>query len=284
MLAYRHAFHAGNHADVLKHLVLLSVVEYLTHKETALLYVDTHAGAGAYRLDAGYANQNKEWQGGWQRLEAALGSEKTGAPALDRFLEAVKEFQASLVNPAMYPGSPVLVRRILRPQDYSVLCELHPTDHEILEDYFRGDRRVQVHKADGFRTLKGVLPPTSRRGMVLFDPSYEMGDDYTRLPAALDVSLERFATGCYLVWYPKIERPEAKNLPNHLERVAEKAGRPWLQAELSVATPVPGQLGMTGSGMFVINPPYVLADELRTALPVVQEILGPEHRLWLVIW
>ncbi|MBU0935633.1 MAG: 23S rRNA (adenine(2030)-N(6))-methyltransferase RlmJ [Spirochaetes bacterium] len=287
MLAYRHAFHAGNHADVLKHLVLLSCLEYLTRKDTPLLYVDTHAGAGAYNLDLGYAAQNREWLGGVQRLAQAAGPAQGAVPAtafdtapgqaLQRYLQNIAAFHTRQSDPASYPGSPSLAAALLRPQDHAVLCELHPTDHQLLADLFRADRRIQVRKADGFQTLKAVLPPPARRALVLCDPSYELTEDYARLTRALTDSLGRFATGCCLVWYPLLERAEAKALPAQLQSLTEQAGRPWLRTELSVRAAETGERGMSGSGMFVINPPYPLHTELETCLPWLQQTLAAEN-------
>jgi 23S rRNA (adenine2030-N6)-methyltransferase len=282
MFAYRHAFHAGNHADVLKHLVLLSCLDYLTRKETPILYLDTHAGAGTYKLDSGFGAKNKEWLTGWQKLRDS----KSGAAigdypiALERYLDTVQKIQAFEADNALYPGSPVLARRYLRDQDFGVLCELHPTDFELLSHVFDEDRWVQVRKENGFQTLKAVLPPPARRALVLIDPPYEMVEDYTRLPLALESGLKRFATGCYLVWYPIIERPEAKDLPDRLTQVAELTHRPWLRAEVVVRPLEPGELGLGGSGLFVLNPPYSLKEELAASLPVIQQIIASELGSW----
>jgi 23S rRNA (adenine2030-N6)-methyltransferase len=281
MLAYRHAFHVGNHADALKHLVLLSCLEYLTRKETPVLYLDTHAGAGSYRLDSGYSTKNKEWLTGWQKLKESTVTEE--ALALNRYLQSIQKFQEFEADVALYPGSPVLARRLLRDQDHGVLCEIHPTDYDILSNLFEGDPWIQVRKEDGFHNLKAVLPPPARRALVLIDPPYEMVHDYSRLPKALEASLKRFATGCYLVWYPMINRPEAKNLPLRLEMIAQQANRSWLRTELLVRQPEAGQLGMWGSGMFIINPPYVLKEEIEGSLPLMQNILAPEDGSWSVV-
>ena len=220
MLSYRHAFHAGNHGDVLKHLVLLACLDYLASKDKPYLYIDTHAGAGAYALDRGYAAMNCEWAAGIARLGTYgkdhgfpgnhLGLSSSGnteflhAP-LSRYLKTIENFSCAKAG-SWYPGSPALAAECLRPGDKAILCELHRSDHALLQESFKADRRFRVMKADGFTQLKAFLPPPSRRGLVLIDPSYELAQDYSSIVAALDDALSRFQTGIYLIWYPLLER------------------------------------------------------------------------------
>jgi 23S rRNA (adenine2030-N6)-methyltransferase len=293
MFSYRHAFHAGSHADVLKHMMLIGILRHLTQKDTALLVVDTHAGAGLYRLDSEFADTSGEAATGVVKLFAALAPANTSetaikdiAPLIQDYLETVAEF-----NPGgqlkVYPGSPFIVQRVLRPQarDKLKLFELHPTDSKVLAAnvaQLGAGRQVTVAREDGFEGVKAFLPPPSRRALVLIDPSYEIKSDYQKVSTCLQDSLKRFATGAYVIWYPIIPRAEAHELPRRLKTLATQARRPWLHATLSIGQDeqrnVPGEpdqgQGLTASGMFVINPPHSLKAGLAAALPQLLQILG----------
>jgi 23S rRNA (adenine2030-N6)-methyltransferase len=266
MLAYRHAFHAGNHADVLKHVVLTRVLRHLNTKDKGYRYVDTHAGAGGYSLEGRYARQKGEYEQGIGRLWTR---DDLPEPVAD-YVERVREF-----NPGgrleQYPGSPAFARMLLRPQDQMRLFERHPTDHRILAAYLGAAKGVEVFDGDGFEGLKGQLPPSTRRGVVLIDPSYEGNGDYPRVVAALREALARFAEGVYLVWYPQVTKLEAAQLPRRLEALAPKG---WLHARLTVQQPDTQGFGLAGSGVFVINPPYTLHEQLRGVLPWLTDVLG----------
>lgn len=279
MLSYRHAFHAANHADVLKHLVLLRVLRYLNQKDKPYWYIDTHAGAGAYGLDAGYALQNAEHAAGLATLWSVpdLPEPLADYVAIVRRLNAEQqgcaEAEAAL---RFYPGSPYLAEQMLRAEDRLRLFELHPTDSMLLAQTFQGGgRRVKVEPVDGFAGLKSLLPPPPRRAVVLIDPSYEDKRDYVRVLEAVKDSRKRFATGTYLIWYPQLARAEAQRLPERLRSVPCH----WLDVSLSVRRAVPnaaGLIGMYGSGLFVINPPWTLAAELRACLPTLVAHLGQD--------
>jgi 23S rRNA (adenine2030-N6)-methyltransferase len=266
MFAYRHAFHAGNHADVLKHTVLARVLRHMNAKPKPYRLVDTHAGAGGYSLESRYARQKAEFEQGiarlWERSDLP--------PALADFVELVRR-----LNPdgrlEQYPGSPALAQLLLRPQDQLRCFELHPTDHRILASFLGGMRGAEVHDRDGFHALRGQLPPPSRRGVVLMDPSYEGNKDYGRVVASLRDALARFAEGVYIVWYPQVTKLEAAQLPKRLEALAPRG---WLHARLTVQRPDAQGFGLAGSGVFVINPPYTLHDELLVVLPYLVEVLG----------
>ena len=266
MLAYRHAFHAGNHADVLKHLVLVQVLRYMNGKDKPYRFVDTHAGAGGYSLEGRYAQKKGEYERGigllWDRDDLP-------EPLAD-YVARVREFNPQGVL-EQYPGSPAIARMLLRPTDQMRLFELHPTEHRILDAYLGAQRGVEVKHADGFDGLKSQLPPSTRRGVVLIDPSYEGHGDYGRVIATLRDALQRFAEGVYLVWYPQVQKVEAAELPRRLEALAPKG---WLHARLTVARPDSQGFGLAGSGMFVINPPYTLHDTLAGVLPWLVEVLG----------
>lgn len=293
MFSYRHAFHAGSHADVLKHAMLIAIVRHLTQKEAALMVVDTHAGAGLYRLDSEFSGTSGEAADGVVKLFAALAPAGKArpliaepAPMLQDYLETIAGF-----NPdgqlKIYPGSPFIVQSLLRQdaRDKLKLFEMHPTDSKALAAniaQLQAGRQVAVARADGFEGMKAFLPPPSRRGLVLIDPSYEIKSDYAKVSASIQDALKRFVTGTYVVWYPVIPRPEAHDLPRRLKTLANQAGKSWLHATLAIgqdeARNVPGEAdrgqGLTASGMFVINPPHTLRAALQAALPQLLQVLG----------
>ncbi|MBC5764911.1 23S rRNA (adenine(2030)-N(6))-methyltransferase RlmJ [Ramlibacter albus] len=278
MFSYRHGFHAGNHADVLKHTVLIAVLKHLTAKPTAITVVDTHAGAGLYRLDDDFAATSGEAAEGIVRLRQQ--PPEPLAPLLADYLELVASFNKA-GSLKVYPGSPFVAQALLRPEakDKLRLFELHPTDSKALAahvEQIEAQRMVTQVKADGFEGLKAHLPPPSRRGLVLIDPSYEIKTDYGKVTACVQDSLKRFATGTYMVWYPVIPRPEAHDLPRRLKTVTNNAGKPWLHAVLNIghAEAKAERPGLTASGVFVINPPHTLKAGLKPALEQMVEALG----------
>lgn len=306
MFSYRHAYHAGNHADVLKHCTLIALLDYLTQKDKALYAIDTHAGIGLYPLRGHEAQTSGEAAGGVQALQAWLETQKKGdiAPAIARYAQVLQ----ATGSPNAYPGSPWLMQHLLRTdlggpvQDKLQLFELNPRDARTLQTNIEGllpYSALQIKQSDGFAGLKALLPPPSRRALVLMDPSYEMKTDYTQVVSTIEDALLRFATGCYAIWYPIIGRQEAHDLPRRLKRVCAAAGKDWLHATLNIGTgdesepvnpklrlsrtqtgryvPVAAnrqQTGLRASGMFIVNPPFVLAEQLKTALPQLKEALG----------
>jgi 23S rRNA (adenine2030-N6)-methyltransferase len=291
MFSYRHAFHAGNHADVLKHTVLIATLRYLMQKEAGLTLVDTHAGAGLYRLDGDFTETGAEAKDGVIKLMAALRTE--GAPpqptsaAVDDYLDLVASFNPSGAL-RVYPGSPFVMQTLLRTEsrDKLKLFELHPTDGKTLDAniaQLEAGRQIAVARQDGFAGLNPLLPPPpsatgSRRALVLIDPSYEIKNDYGKVSACIQESLRRFPTGTYLVWYPIIPRPEAHDLPRRLKTLCNQAKKPWLNATLAIGQdPAHGpedRPGLTASGMFVVNPPHTLKATLQEALPQLLDLLG----------
>ena len=269
MLSYRHAFHAGNHADVLKHFVELQLLRYLAQKEKPFWYIDTHAGAGCYQLDSEYAEKNAEYESGIERLW-----EVADLPAsLADYVDMVKQFNPDGLL-KLYPGSPLVAQSVLREQDRMRLYELHPTDFDILQENFASqDSWVLLQKADGFGAIKALLPPPPRRALVLIDPPYEEKQDYSRVIAGLQEGLKRFATGTFAVWYPQLQRSEAVQL---LERLRQLPVSNWLHVALSVQAPSDDGFGMHGSGMFVINPPWTLHATLQTVMPELVARLGQD--------
>lgn len=287
MFSYRHAFHAGNHADVLKHAVLIAILKHLTDKDTALTVLDTHAGAGLYRLDGDYANTSGEASDGVLRL---LAPQAAGAPAwaplIQDYLDVVASFNSGGAH-KVYPGSPFIIQQTMRPRDRLKLFEIHPTDAKTLSAniaQLEAGRTVAVLREDGFEGIRKFLPPPSRRGLLLCDPSYEMKTDYGRVAEMMTDALQRFATGTYAVWYPIIPRPEAHDLPRKLRTLAQRAGKPWLHATLTVknsklitdATGTVQRPGLPASGMFVVNPPFTLKAALQAALPQLVKALAQD--------
>ena len=286
MFSYRHAFHAGNHADVLKHTVLIATLQHLLQKDAALTVLDTHAGAGLYRLDGDYATTSAESADGILRLVAPA-TPPALTPALQDYVDMVRAFNQGAVT-RVYPGSPFIAQRLLRDQDKLKLFELHPTDARALAGnvaQLEAGRQVAVLPEDGFEGVKKFLPPPARRALVLCDPSYEIKSDYGRVLDLVQDSLKRFATGVYAVWHPIIPRPEAHDLPRRLKTMANKAGKPWLHATLTVkssklaapASENQRRPGLPASGMFLINPPFTLQAALREALPQMAELLAQDR-------
>jgi 23S rRNA (adenine2030-N6)-methyltransferase len=269
MLSYRHGFHAGNHADVLKHAVLVFLLDHLSRKEKPWLFVDTHAGAALYDLDSAWARKNAEHESGiarlWQRADLP--------PLLAAYAAHVRRLNADDALRS-YPGSPQLALQCARSGDRLRLFELHPTESQVLRSHYSGaGSRVLVEAKDGYAGLASVLPPPTRRGLVLIDPSYEQKSDYVQVVATVKDALKRFATGIYMVWHPLLQRPEARGLGPALERMATAAGVDWLAATLTVMAPAADGIGMHGSGIFVVNPPWTLPDALKAALPCLEATL-----------
>lgn len=272
MLSYRHSFHAGNHADVLKHLVLVQLIDYLKQKDKPFWVIDTHAGAGLYALDAGHATQLAEHEGGiarlWERSDLP--------PAVSAYVDAVRPLNAKGTLTA-YPGSPWIAYQLLRVDDRLRLFELHSTDIVTLADNFReAGRQVQVTHGDGLAGLKALLPPPPRRALVLIDPSFEVAADYRGVVKTIEEALKRFSTGTYAVWYPILSKPEARALPDKLRAAAAQEGKPWLDARLWVRRQPAGTFGMPGSGMFIVNPPWTLASTLQETLPWLADALAED--------
>lgn len=276
MLSYRHAYHAGNHADVLKHLILLQIAQYMGEKPAPFWIIDTHAGAGRYALDSAHASKLAEWRDGVGRLWEASGL----PPAAADYLDFVR-----MLNPdgqlKHYPGSPWLARQLLRESDRLRLYELHSSDGKLLQECFRGaGRQVSITEGDGFAGLKALLPPPPRRALVLIDPSYETRDDYLNVTKGLQEALKRFPTGTYALWYPMLLKPESRQLPDRLKRLGAAN---WLNATLEVKAAPRDGFGMYGSGMFIINPPWTLEKTLHETLPPLAALLaqGPGARYTL---
>ncbi|WP_114192952.1 23S rRNA (adenine(2030)-N(6))-methyltransferase RlmJ [Edaphovirga cremea] len=269
MLSYRHSFHAGNHADVLKHTVLSLIIESLKEKEKPLLYLDTHAGAGRYQLSGEHAERTGEYLEGiaqiWQRDDVP--------EELNAYMSVVKYFNRN-ESLRYYPGSPLIARQLLREYDKLHMTELHSSDYPLLRNEFLKDDRSKVLRADGYQQLKSQLPPLSRRGLVLIDPPYELKTDYQDVVKGIQEGHKRFATGTYALWYPVVLRQQIKKMLRELEATGI---RRILQIELGVR-PDSDQRGMTASGMIVINPPWKLEQQMNNVLPWLHKVLVPSGK------
>ena len=264
MLSYRHAYHAGNHADLLKHYLLSRVLAYYNNKQKPYDYIDTHAGAGQYDLDGDYAQKNREYDSGFTRLLAATSLPAALATWRD-------ELRALLPAANTYPGSALIAAKTLLPAGKLYLHELHPADHQALMDNLRPlqlGRRLHIAQSDGFSGLIAHLPPASRRAVILIDPPYEQKSDYQTVLDTLIAAYKRFASGCYLIWYPCLARRESRRFPAELHT---HFPHDYLRAELHIR-PANDDYGMHGSGLYIINPPYTLPAELETTLPALQRL------------
>lgn len=290
MLSYRHGFHAGNHADVLKHFVLIQLLQYMGQKDTAYTYIDTHSGAGLYSLDTGYATKNAEFETGiaplWDRDDLP--------EALAEYVNLVKGMNPS-GKMRYYPGSPYCANLLMREQDRLRLFELHPSEIKILSENFRKiedhkeaqgirstvrGKRIMISAGDGFDSVKALLPPPSRRGLVLIDPPYEVKDDYRRVKVCVEEGMARFPTGMMAVWYPVLQRVESKQLSDRLKRIPSSG---WLNVTLSISGHNPDGFGLHSSGMFIHNPPWTLEATLKEVMPYLVKVLGKDSNAKFVI-
>lgn len=275
MLSYRHGFHAGNFADVLKHSLITLVINALKQKEKPFVYIDTHAGAGKYSFKSEFAQKTGEYQQGIARIWG-----QTQVPAeIKDYLAAVRAENTGrqLVR---YPGSPQLVRRLIRDQDRLQLSELHGSDFESLQQLFAGDKHVNVAQEDGLERLSKKLPPIQKRGFILIDPSYEVKSDYSKVVEALQIAHRHFATGIYGLWYPVIERQMTERMLQQLQQT----GIPK-QLRIEHCVVADGkQRGMTGSGMILINPPWTLSKQVEVLLPWINQVLTEGQGHWTQEW
>lgn len=268
---YRHAYHAGNFADVMKHATLALAIAALKRKETPFFALDTHAGIGAYDLEAPQADKTGEYLNGIARVLDA-----PDPPAeLEPYLAVVRSWNAGGAL-RRYPGSPELVRGLMRPQDRMALVELHPEDVETLRARFHGDRRVGVHHLDGYTAAKGLLPPAERRGLVLMDPPFEVKNEFERLLAALRRARKLWPTGLYMAWYPIKGR---EPVDAFLQAIADQGGPEALAVEL-LLRPAVDPFKLNGSGLLIINPPWQLRENLERILPWLTGLMAPGTGTW----
>jgi 23S rRNA (adenine2030-N6)-methyltransferase len=266
MLSYRHAFHAGNHADVLKHYLFSLVLDYFNQKPKPYWVIDTHAGAGLYALASDFAQKNVEFESGIARLFAA----KDLPESLDNYVKIIKKYNDNN-QLRFYPGSPKIADSFLRADDKLRLFELHPSDYKTLLENFSGcARQTNIDMKDGFSGIKACLPPPTKRAVVLIDPPYELKEDYQRVVDCIADSLKRFSTGTYLIWYPLLPRPEPLAMVEKLKLLHHD----WLNVSLSIEEPPDAGFGMLGSGMFILNPPWTLPNQLTNSMAFLTELLA----------
>jgi 23S rRNA (adenine2030-N6)-methyltransferase len=277
---YRHAFHAGNFADVVKHAILARILTHLRKKESAFRVIDTHAGAGFYDLTGPEAVRSPEWRDGIGRLTGAV-IDPAVSPLIADYLEAVRA-----LNPdgaiVRYPGSPALVRAFLRPADRLIACELEPQAAKALEQNFHGDRRVKTVAIDGWTALSAYIPPKERRGLVLIDPPYEATDEFARLAAALQSALRKWPTGIFFAWYPI---KDARGIASFVRDLKARGVTNLLRTELVTAS-ASDDGKLRGTGQLIVNPPWTLDQDLAILLPGLAKILAPgvtdaAHLEWL---
>jgi len=280
---YQHAFHAGNFADVHKHVVLTRILEHLRSKPAAFRVIDSHAGAGRYDLLGAEATRSGEWHAGIERVlsqarQATLpgGAQSAVSQTAARKLLAPYLDIIAALNPGgtlrFYPGSPLVANARLRPQDRLIACELEPHAASLLKTVLRGETRAKVLTIDGWTALNANVPPKERRGVALIDPPYEAADDFIRLSAALGQAHRKWPTGIYMAWYPIKQR----NAPDALALRLRRLGVPKiLRCELTLGPPR-AEAGLVGSGLVVVNPPYGLEEELRVVLPALADVFSPD--------
>ncbi len=269
MLSYQHAYHAGNFADVLKHLVLVHVLKYMKQKDKQLCFIDTHAGSGNYKLNGVEAQKNKEYLGGigklWQRGDLP--------DCVNDYVDLIKQFNqpGQLTS---YPGSPKIAAQLLGGKDRLFLYELHTAESRLLNDAVGKDKRIKIFRADGLKDSLGLLPPKEHRGLILADPSYEVKTEYQTVVDALKEMTKRFANGCYLLWYPVV----ARKRNNYMERALQTSGITNIQLfELGIQADR-DEFGMTACGMIAVNPPWTLLADMQQVLPWLAETLGENEQ------
>jgi 23S rRNA (adenine2030-N6)-methyltransferase len=276
---YRHAFHAGNFADVHKHSVLVRVLLHLRLKPTAFRVIDTHAGFGRYDLHGPEATRGGEWHQGIERVWCARNRGGAGEDQIRPYLDVVGAFNPS-GELRFYPGSPLIVQNLLRPQDRLIACELERGASAALAAALRGDRRCKALTIDGWTAAAAYVPPPERRGLVLIDPPFEEASDFTRLSEILAVVHRKWPTGSYLLWYPIKDHGAPDALARRIKKLSVSN---ILRCEMTIGGRTEG--GLAGSGLLVVNPPFTLERDLRLLMPVVCRLLAPEAATrtgWLV--
>ena len=274
MLSYRHAFHAGNFADVLKHSVLTLVLEYMTRKEKGFYYIDSHSGAGMYQLADEYAQKTGEYKDGIAKLI----DQQDLPEAIEPYIDLVKDLNRDQDELSLYPGSPGIARQFTRRQDSAHLFELHPTDIEHLKEYSQRWNKSHVKKSDGYQGVLGLVPPPNRRGVVLIDPPYELKEDYLKAVRTIVNAYKKFATGTYILWYPIVKRELVEQMQ---DAFVKSDVRNLLQVEYCQQADTQ-EYGMTGTGLFIVNPPWQLNSQLNEILPYLKTHLGSKESSYFV--
>ncbi|MFT4059427.1 MAG: 23S rRNA (adenine(2030)-N(6))-methyltransferase RlmJ [Legionella sp.] len=273
MLSYQHGYHAGNFADVIKHIALTRLLSYMTQKDTPLLYLETHSGKGLYDLKYRQAEKTGEYK---QGVKLIWPDKKTLPATFHEYIQVLKQLNhTNELN--MYPGSPYLAINGLRTQDRMYFCELHPTEFEALSQIPRMHKKVHFSKSDGVAALNAVLPPPEKRGLIFIDPSFEVKDDYRDIPAAIKQAYNRFATGVYCLWYPVVNQRLTQQLIRRMQAINTKNA---VRVEFNLTKS--SMEGMSGTGLWVINPPYTFAEEMQSVLKTLKTYFNPGVSTYLI--
>lgn len=276
MLSYRHGFHAGNYADVLKHTMLLQVLKLMHKKDKPMVYIDTHAGAGGYALSDEFAQKTGEYLEGIAKLWNA---DDLPEP-LQQYIDDVKHFNNGRSELELYPGSPSFVDMNMREKDRMVLHELHCSDFFTLNDQLAGDKHIKVLNKDGLNGLIAAVPPLERRGVILIDPSYEIKTDYQDVAKAIIKAHKRFATGVYMLWYPVVNRKQTEEM---LDMLKSSGIKRQLRIEQAIK-PDCDEFGMTAAGLWIINPPWQLDKLAQQTLDCLHKHLNQHNGKVIVKW
>jgi 23S rRNA (adenine2030-N6)-methyltransferase len=271
---YRHSYHAGSFTDVVKHIILTTLITALSRKENAFCYIDTHAGSGCYDLDSEFAAKTKEYKNG---IEKIIQQENPPRP-VKHYLDCVHKINNHLVGSTFaslryYPGSPLLVRSLARAHDRIIACELQSKEYQILKTTFAGDKQVAVHHMDGLLGLKAFLPPPERRGIVFIDPPYEDQDEFTRIAHSLATAIKRWKTGIFAIWYPIKARSQVERF---YRSIKENISNPIYAIELTIYPDLPQHLN--GCGLTIVNPPWQFDESMNAIIPWLWKVLTINHQ------
>lgn len=273
MLSYQHGYHAGNFADVLKHVALTRLLAYLKLKDKPFLYLETHSGKGQYNLQDKQALKTQEFK---QGIELIWNNRKTLPPLFDNYLQAINKLNNS-GEMRLYPGSPFIAIDALRNQDRGYLCELHPREFEGLNQMAHFNKKIHTEHTDGIAMMNALLPPIEKRGLIFIDPSYEIKEEYKDIPAAIKEAYKRFSTGVYCLWYPIVDRRTSYKLIRNMLAINAKSA---IKVEFNLT--LSAQTSMTGCGLWVINPPYTFADDIKTVLNSLKTYFNPGSSSYIV--
>jgi 23S rRNA (adenine2030-N6)-methyltransferase len=273
MLSYQHGYHAGNFADVIKHIALTRLISYLTQKDKPLFYLETHSGKGLYDLKHRQSEKTGEYK---QGIKLIWQDRKSLPSVFQEYMKTVEQLNnGDALN--HYPGSPYFAINALRAQDRLYFCELHPAEYEALEQMPRMNKKVHFSKSDGIAAMNALLPPSEKRGLTFIDPSFEMKDDYRDIPAAIKQAYNRFATGVYCLWYPVLNRRQVEQLVRRMQAINAQSA---VRIEFNL-TQAPTE-GMAGTGLWVINPPYTFAEEMKSVFETLKKYFNPGISSYLI--
>ncbi|PWY56340.1 23S rRNA (adenine(2030)-N(6))-methyltransferase RlmJ [Legionella qingyii] len=273
MLSYQHGYHAGNFADVIKHIALTHLLNYLTRKDKALLYLETHSGKGLYDLKNKQAEKTQEYK---QGIQLIWSNRNTLPSVFQNYLQLINQLN-STDSLRYYPGSPFLAINTLRMQDRMYFCELHPREFEALSQLQRMNKKVHFSNTDGIAAMKALLPPPEKRGLVFIDPSFEIKEEYKEIPLAIKQAYSRFATGVFCLWYPLVDKKLTDKLNKGMKEINAKNA---LRIEFNLtSTPMEG---MSGCGLWIINPPFTLAEEMKTVLNTLKTYFNPGSSSYII--